>query len=126
MPHPRKPTKLAELSGAFKKNPQRRRNRAHEPAVDQPLGARPPLLPPTEAACWDEIVAQAPSGVLTKADRVIVECAARLLAKIRGTDATAADFTQLKGCMQQLGMTPASRSHVSAAGQQEGNEFAAA
>jgi hypothetical protein len=38
MGRPRKPTAALELSGAFKRNPQRRRDRADEPEVEGPVG----------------------------------------------------------------------------------------
>ena len=122
MSRPRKPTKLHELSGAFAKNPQRRAARVGEPLITGELGGVPADLPEDVAACWREIVAQAVPGVLTRADRVIVECAARLLAHMRV--GRVGGITQLKACMQQLGMTPAARSLVSVADAKDSNEFA--
>lgn len=125
MPRARKPTALLELSGAYKKNPQRRQSRASEPQPREALGPRVEKLNKLQAACWDRIVALAPPGVLKSSDEAIVELTARLWATVKGGDATAAEVTQFRACLQQLGMTPASRSLVAGSdGAKPKNEFA--
>jgi len=126
MPRPRKPTKAHELSGAYAKNPQRRNSRAREPHVEGGLGECPQFLDTNQKVCWAEIVEQAAKGVLTRSDRVIVELAARLLTVIRYGEPTAADYTQARACLQQLGMTPAARSLVTVQEPEKHNDFAAA
>lgn len=123
MPRARKPTALLELTGAFKKNPQRKKNRIAEPKPTGELGERVERLTKLEAACWDRIVKLAPPGVLKDSDEAIVELTARLWARLKSGKAKAADATQLRTCLQQLGMTPASRSLVSVPGASEANEF---
>src|ERR1035441_3448476 len=80
MPKPRKPTKLLELSGALKRNPGRYANRLHEPKAAGSLGDPPERLSGTEKAAWHELAQLAPDGVLTKADRWLVEITCRLMA----------------------------------------------
>jgi hypothetical protein len=75
----RKPTKLLDISGAFKKNPQRRRDA--EPTSSGPLGDPPERLPEAALPFWHELVAMAPTGVLQQSDRWAVELAARLMCK---------------------------------------------
>lgn len=124
MPRARKPTSALELSGAFKKNPKRRRARDGEPTPRAALTTRAEKLSKLEGACWDRIVKLAPDGVLKDCDEIIVELTARLWARIKQGKATAADATQLRNCLQQLGMTPASRSTVKVPGEKAVNEFA--
>ncbi len=81
MPAYRKPTELLALSGAFEKNPQRRR--PVEPKSPHPIGEPPACLAPDEAACWRDFVSEAPAGVLTSADRLALEALARLVARSR-------------------------------------------
>jgi hypothetical protein len=61
----RKPTRLLEISGAFKKDPQRRRN--HEPIPSGPLGDPPGFLPEPVKACWRELNAMIPRACLRSA-----------------------------------------------------------
>src|SRR3712207_7798672 len=68
MPAHRKPTELLQLSGAFEKNPARRRPVG--PKSDKPIGDPPTYFAPDEAACWREFVADAPAGVLTGGDQI--------------------------------------------------------
>jgi hypothetical protein len=83
MPQPRKPTKVLEASGAFKKNPQRKR--PNEPIVREPLGSPPDTLTAEERKAWMEFAEQSPTGVLTQADRQAVESASVLMAKFRAS-----------------------------------------
>lgn len=110
MPAPRKPAVLLEMSGSLEKHPQRRRT---EPVVAAPFGSPPAHLTKEHKAAWREIAKAAPAGVLTGADRVAVELAARMLVRIRTTDFTAAEANGLRALLGQLGMTPADRSKVS-------------
>lgn len=126
MPARRKPSALLEASGAFDKNPSRRRARENEPIPEGELGN-----PPAEwvrdkgvkQRCadlfdiWTEIVSQAPPGVLTSADRMHVETLCYLMYRIRRAvagygKATAGDFNQLNKGLAQIGMIPSERSRV--------------
>ena len=59
----RKPTAVLEMSGAFKKNPDRRRN---EPESTGPLGSPPESFSKPEVEAWRVLVERAPTGVLRK------------------------------------------------------------
>ncbi len=115
MPAHRVPTATLARRGAFKKDPQRARARANEPRPNGPIGEPPACLTPSQIKCWKEIIESAPEGVLTRADRFIVELAARLLALWRGRNAPPAWVgTQLRTCLASMGMTPSDRSRVGA------------
>lgn len=125
MARPRKPTKVLEAKGAFKKDPQRRRD--GEPEVTDPIGAPPESLTALEVKAWHELVTAAPTGVLTSADRIPMEMAAVLLAEFRVDRAefTAAKYARLQSLTAAFGMTPADRSKLSIEKPKDSNPFAA-
>lgn len=121
MGRPRTPTNVLEARGAFKKNPQRMRNREPEPITE--LGEPPAHLFPLERAAWEEIAAIAHAGMFCAADRLAVEQAAMLLGQARETvthpDGTisraglrSGDRGLLLSLFARFGMTPADRSKV--------------
>jgi len=123
---PPKPTKILELSGAYAKNPQRRRARAAiELKVDGELGG-PPQIWIDKAAhsqeslellgIWYELVEQAPAGILTSADRLFVELACRLMYKVRFRKSTAGDYAQLNRYLEQIRLTPSGRARGAGSG----------
>jgi phage terminase small subunit len=57
MTRPRKPTKLLETTGAFLRNPQRRRQRQHEPQIEGEV-KKPAYLKGRAARIWDEYAPQ--------------------------------------------------------------------
>lgn len=133
MARPRKPTSVLELTGQFKKHPERKRARKDEPTSNGPLGDPPKSFSSAEKSCWVEILELAHQGVLTKADRWAVEVACRIMAKIRAKDggiggrygASNGEVTQLSNLLGRFGMTPADRSKVGVPGkQEEDNPFA--
>ncbi len=67
MARPRKPTAILETSGAFIKNPQRRR--PTEPKPTGELGNPPGRLEREEVAMWHEMAAVLPPGVAKNSDR---------------------------------------------------------
>ena len=115
MARPRNPTALLELTGAFKKNPQRRKARENEPIADGAIGEIPRGLPPGVRAAWREIVRDCPAGVLTSADRIAVRSAARLLAAENRGDIAVGERAQLHKILGDLGMTPRGRAYVQVA-----------
>jgi hypothetical protein len=56
----------------------------------------------------------APARILTSADRLLLEVAARLLAKFQAGWLTGTELSTLSPCYSELGWTPASRSRVAA------------
>ena len=124
MARPRKPTNVLELTGAFKKDPQRRREDAESAG---PLSDAPPHLGGAVLHAWNEIARYAPRDVLTDSDRISLEVAANLLAQFRADPAEfpAAKLVRLEALLGKFGMTPADRSKVG--GKKEapkGNPFA--
>ena len=83
MGRPRKPTQVLEDTGAFKINPSRGLARANEPKSEGSIGAAPKFFDTEEREIWQEFVDEAPRGVLTKADRKILELAVALTRKKR-------------------------------------------
>jgi phage terminase small subunit len=127
MARPRKPTNVLEFNGAFKKNPQRAAARANEPKDSPPINdGSPDWMNDDEKKAWRWVIAHAHPGVLTAADSGIVELTAQLRALVVAHIADSKDRAQLRTCYNDLGMTPASRSKVSAKpAEKEENEFAA-
>ena len=106
---PHKPTQILEISGAFAKNPARRRARANEPKIKAGLGD-----PPAEwvsgaetngrlaglLRAWQNIVAQDLCHVLNASHRILVEATCYLMYKIRRANegygkATSGDHSQV-------------------------------
>ena len=113
MPAHRIPTAVLARRGTFKKNPSRRAARGNEPLPNGPIGPPPACLKGKVLACWHELSGNAPAGVLTKADRLILELAARLLATVRASGAPQAALSQqLRACLVSMGMTPVDRARV--------------
>lgn len=108
----RQPLILAELRGATKHDPQRYRHQAL--ASGEPLGEPPAHLSEAVKTCWLELAAMVPSGVLTAADRVVLEIAAELLAQMRENPKQfpASKLTNLTSCLARLGITTADRQRI--------------
>jgi phage terminase small subunit len=116
MPRPRKPTSVLQLRGAFAKNPARLRGRENEPQPTDLIGEPPAHLPPAAAACWVEITSLAHAGTLCRADRILMEHVARILAMLRerNWDVDSALMIRLERGLACLGLTPSDRSRVTA------------
>jgi hypothetical protein len=111
MARPRTPSSVLELRGAYKKDPQRRRE--NEPMPTEGVGTfteRPTSLP----EIWDEVVSQLVPGVLTVSDRLALELVCRLLAEIRlhPAEISVGKVTTLCNLLGRFGMTPSDRSKV--------------
>jgi phage terminase small subunit len=112
MARPHKPTELLELSGAFRKNPARRRV---NPKTENPLGDAPEYLRADERVAWAEIVFHLPEGVAVGSDRIALELFCQLVAKMRRRVATAAETGQLIKMFACFGFSPSDRSRISVA-----------
>ena len=116
MARPRTSTKVLELRGAFKHDPQRLEAREGEPQdleLFDPAGYSEDW-PEHVIQAWKEIVAEAPPCVLTVSDRKTVELAAFLMAEFRELTIEMRDarLAQLIRVLGLLGMNPADRSRV--------------
>ncbi|MBQ4854423.1 hypothetical protein IMW82_07040 [Rhodanobacter sp. B2A1Ga4] len=123
MPRQRKATNVLELSGAFAKNPNRRRV---DPVPHGPIGKAPKQGLITFAKAWAMIVAQCPDGVLADRDRVWVEVASSLFVQFRADPANMhpAKLSRLTAMLSSLGMSPADASRVVAKPVEKANPFA--
>lgn len=108
---PRMPTRELETKGSFKHDPQRKREREHEPeggrflkATDVPLS-----LPPEVSVIWLEFQNLAPW--LKEADLPTLEMAAHMMAEFRaqGLAIGTGMIGQLRFLLGELGFNPAKR-----------------
>lgn len=110
----RKPTNVLKMSGAFKVNPGRYKDRENEPEPDPELGDAPESLSDEEKAQWERFKRNGAPGVLTKQDRQYVETACRLAVACMGeTKPTAALWGLYLRSLSGLGFSPSDRSRVS-------------
>jgi len=119
----KQPRELAELKGATKKDPQRYKKEA--PTTGKALGKPPAHLPEDVVTVWKELEKCSLPGVLTSADRFVLEVAASLLVEFRANRAEfkAAKYSHLIGCLARLGLTPADRQKLGTEKTREGNPF---
>lgn len=117
MARPRKPTAVLELTGAFQKDPQRKR--PNEPKPTGSLGEPPVDFDEYLKALWQDLVRMVPAGVLTNADRWLVELACRTMRQVKKGEALAAEKNLLLSCLSRMGLTPADRSKIAAQPQKE-------
>lgn len=129
MPRPRKSAKVLELSGAFRKNPARKKARAAELKIGNPLGAPPAEWvekAPNSQRCkelletWHQVIAQDVLGVLNCSHWLLVKSTCYLMYKIdqasRGYGkASSGDHAALKSNLAVLGQTPADSAKVAEA-----------
>ena len=107
------PTRILEMRGSFKKDPQRRRE--GEPKVTDSLSAPPDDFTPAETKAWHMIASKAPMGVLTDADWPSVVMAAILWAEFRAEPAAfnTARVTRLHRMLGDFGLNPSDRAGMS-------------
>ena len=125
MPRPKKPSALLEASGAYRKDPQRRPK--NEPVVKSPVGNCPDEFNEDQRKRWNQIVREAPPGVLTGADRMAVVQLSILTSEmfekgLRGTMAVPR-MQLMNKLLGQFGMTPADRSKISLPDKPADNPF---
>jgi len=109
---PPKPTGVLELSGAFKKNPKRKKARTNEPETQGPIGSFPVGRGLTQEDAYNWIKEKAPLGVLTDSDEIDIVQAAILLCKVMTGTAKAADHQLLSAKLGKFGMNPSDRSKL--------------
>ena len=119
---PKKPTNVLNATGAFKKNPNRKRG--PEPQSKNPLGPAPDDFDDDQRAAYEQIKREAPPGVLTEADSAAVEMAARTMDDIRKGNITAAQLGRLQSFLVQFGMTPSGRANLNMPTEPKKNGFA--
>lgn len=73
-------------------------------------GDAPEGIDDAHAAIWREIVAGIPKGVAAPPDRFLIEIVCNLLMQVRADPSPSASLLgELRKCLGELGMTPASR-----------------
>ena len=110
MARPRKPTETLEQTGAFIKNPSRKREREGEPMPTEPLGDPPERLGLEEKAIWYELSAQWPWA--KKSDRITMELIANLLATFRNKRYSVGELSQLTSLIGRMGGNSSDRSRI--------------
>lgn len=114
MGRPRTSAKVLELSGAFDKNPARRRF----PGIySPPLNPEPDASWPIELQdAWTRIVSSVPEGGLRRMDRLTVRTAAQLEVLLDKTDIDDPLYERLDRAMwryrKHLGLTPLYRARL--------------
>jgi hypothetical protein len=114
MTRPRKASNVLALTGAFKHNPARGRERELNPQRAKKLPPAPATFTEPQRAAYDEIVENAAHGVLGSSDAIAVQVAAVLYARFRAnpTEFKVADIRLLHKSLTLLGMTPVDRSRA--------------
>lgn len=122
MPAPRKPATVLELTGAWRKDPNRRR--VQPPALGA-IGNAPKQSPLTFAQAWRYISKCCPEGVLRDRDRVYLEIAVSLFVQFRQAPAVfhPAKLARLEMMLSKLGMSPADATRVRAEAPAKRREF---
>src|ERR1700694_4512095 len=113
MARPRKPTAMLELLGAFKRNPDRLKDRKNEPIVTTALPEPPKYLTKATTATWLEM--QSRGYWLTSADRFLVEIAATLMAAYRTDKLKSGDVSLLITLLGKIGFSPGERGQLNLA-----------
>jgi phage terminase small subunit len=120
----RTPTSILEANGAFDRNPDRGRARENEPIPSGPLGDPPERLTRVQREVWIELSQEIPDGVLSVADRKLLEIYCRFEAFARGGDPDesgaamppqklkASEYNLMVSILSRMGMTPADRSKL--------------
>lgn len=153
MARPRKPTKILQFTGAFDKNPQRGRARANEPNLPAGLGEPPEWMDTPATEEWKRVAPDLEAaGVTSRVESTALAVYCQAVSRMRlaekeifrdgitimtegglkkhpavGIAERAAVI--IKAFASEFGMTPASRSKVSAkpgTEQNPDNEFASA
>lgn len=115
-----------ERNGTFEKHPERKAAFVNEPKPKGPLGDPPKCFTVEGGSSeyssnrlieiWEELVSQAPPGVLTGSDRTHLEISCRLLLRIRTGAAKSGDFSRLESLLGKMAMNPADRPKVQVGG----------
>jgi len=110
MPTPKKTLAQLQLSGTYQQNKKRYEHLTNQVVTIQlPVGRPPAHLAAAEKAVWAELVRVAHPGFLTRSDRLILEIAAKLIVRMRTSDAKTSELNALMTVLAKMGMTPAAR-----------------
>jgi len=76
------------------------------------IGAAPEHLPTDVAAVWQELADALPPGICGPNDRIGFELLARVIAKMRTGQLTAAELAQVRMLLDSYGMSPRGRQQL--------------
>lgn len=151
MARPRKPTKLLELSGAFRKDPGRRKSREREPELAKGIGDPPLWMDITAMEEWRRIVPDLEAaGVTSRVEATALAAYCQAVSRWQAAEAeiqregitietangkrkhpavavAEASMALIRAFASEFGMTPSSRSRVQskiAKSDEPMNEFA--
>jgi hypothetical protein len=105
----KQPRESAELKGAHKVHPERYREEVPKSLL--PLGKYPTGRSTEPEDCWFEISSMCIDGVLTGADRIMLEIASDLLGEYREDHKkfASAKLGNIISCLARFGMSPSDR-----------------
>jgi hypothetical protein len=110
MPTPKKTLAELQLSGAYQQNKKRYEHLTNPVVTIQlPIGRPPAHLEAAEKGAWAELVRTAHPGLLARSDRLCLEIAAKLIVRMRTSDAKTSELNALMTVLAKMGMTPAAR-----------------
>lgn len=125
----KKPTKVLEAAGAFKKNPRRGEDRQGEPREIEEL--KPGVGIPDEIKArgledlWNRILSVAHKGSVATADQFMLVTATLLYNKMLTEFETmkSSDIQALVKCLGELGLSPIQRTRLNVKPKPTGNRF---
>ncbi|MBY8335193.1 hypothetical protein [Qipengyuania pacifica] len=116
MPNPRTPAAKARVTGAAAKNPQRHRDRKDPKGT--PLGKPSAFLDEHGKSAWEGFKRELPW--LMESDRAIIEVCAKVRGGLlSGEDVGVSKLNMLQTMLSKLGATPADRTRIAIADEDE-------
>ena len=117
------PIEHQRLTGQDKVHPERYGKET--PKSELPLGEYPQELATDPAQIWFEVSSLAIPGVLTGADRLMMEIACNLLSEYRKDPVGFAvgKYTHLISCLARFGMSPSDRTRLGVGKQDDEDDF---
>ena len=112
MANSQKPDNVHILNGTYRKD--RHGDADTKPDWNEDLPVMPDWLDDYAQKEWAQVLEDAPAGVITKTDRMVLAQYCMLCSKFaeQRHEFTSTDHTQLKLIEQQLGFTPGSRGKI--------------
>ena len=123
MSRPRTATAILEARGAFKSNPDRKRE---DPKCSSPFpDVAPENLTPLQVKWWHSIRRMVPDGILTGADQLTVHLAAVLWSEFMVDSAgmNTGRIGQMRSVMGSLGLSPADRAKLATKPEGDDGDF---
>ena len=111
--------KIPSHSKELKNTDRADRVNPNEPKPTEEIGEPPKHLSGKQKDAWNELIEITNDGVLKKPDRIIVEIAAMLLAKMRDEGLISSERTHLISCLARMGNSPSDRQNVNSDGKKE-------